>query len=186
MNFNLLFSVVSTLSFIIGFPTNLEERQDYFIFEGVNQSAYLFRENKTLILHLSCNSEYKIYNSTISKEPFRFSWNGFEVNGEKMNILKATNGKMKPLKFENFTFLSPIIDIFDIEFSVDPIYRDVAIVNYWYFLIMVLVVAAAFDSKPMIINFIKKYIKTLEDDYVEMDQGNDQDQRGENINHSSV
>jgi hypothetical protein len=103
-----------------------------------------------------------------------------------MNILKATNGKMKPLKFENFTFLSPIIDIFDIEFSVDPIYRDVAVVNYWYFLIMVLVVAAAFDSKPIIINFIKKYIKTLENDYVEMDQGNDQDQRRENINHSSV
>ena len=95
-------------------------------------------------------------------------------------------GKSAKELFENFTFLSPIIDIFDIECSVDPIYRDVAVVNYWYFLIMVLVVASAFDSKPMIINFIKKYIKTLEDDYVEMDQGNDQDQRGENINHSSV
>ena len=83
MNFNLLFSAVSALSFIIEFPKTTEERQDYFIFEGINQAAHLFRENETLILHLSFNAEYTTFKAGIEEETFEFSWSGFEVDGKK-------------------------------------------------------------------------------------------------------
>ena len=95
-----------------------EERQDYFIFEGTNQAAHLFRENETLILHMSCNTEYIIFNASIEQETFQFSWSGFEVDGKKM-VLQGSHGKMGSLEFENITFLAPIIDIFDLECSVE-------------------------------------------------------------------
>ena len=51
---------------------------------------------------------------------------------------------------------------------------------------MVLLVATVFDSKPKIIKAIKEYLKTQEDDYVEMDQGCGKNQQDENVNHSIV
>ena len=36
MNFNFLFSVVSALSFVVEFPVNSNNTQDYFFFEGNN------------------------------------------------------------------------------------------------------------------------------------------------------
>ena len=70
MNFNFLFSVVSALSFVVEFPVNSNNTQDYFFFEGNNQTAHLYRENKTLFLHLSGNhgKMVSIFNTAIILE----------------------------------------------------------------------------------------------------------------------
>ena len=184
MNFNLLFSTVSVLSFIIEFPVNTEERQDYFLFEGNNKSAHLFRENRTLYLHLTRGQKFSIYNTSIDDENFQFSWNGFAVN-EKEMILQRSTGKMGQLDFEHFTFISPIVDVFDIECAVEPVYHNVENVNYWYFLFMMFAVAIVFDSKSMAMGVLKRFRNNAEGDYVTMDQGSASIQH-DNINDSNI
>ena len=169
MNFNLLFSVVSTLSFIIEFPVSTENRQDYFLFQGNDQYAHLFRENGELILHVSSSGGYTIYNASSEERTFRFSWSGFKIDGVKMNKQKSS-GIMGHHAYENFTFLSPTVDILNLEGLIEPVYHQTAAVNYWYFLVMVLAVAAVFDTKPAIIDLIKKHMKYKEDIYTVIDQ----------------
>ena len=185
MNFNLLFSTVSVLSFIIEFPVNTEERQDYFLFEGNNKSAHLFRENGTLYLHFTHDhgEMFSIYNIEIDEENFQFAWNGFQVDGKEMMSQNA-NGKIGRLEFEHFTFISPIVEIY--EDSLEPVYRNLDAVNYWYFLIMMFAVAIICDSKTRAVNFLKKILKLEESDYVTTDQAYVSTQQKENMNESNV
>lgn len=129
MNLNVLFRVVSTLSFVIEFSIINVERQDYFIFEGINQLAHLYRENSTLILYLSCDTGYEIFNTSVKNESFQFSWNRYEVNGRMME-LQTLKGKMQSLNYENFTILAPIIETFDNEALLDPSLYDNKTINY--------------------------------------------------------
>ena len=187
MNFNLLFSTVSVLSFIIEFAVDNDERQDYFLFGGLNKSAHLFRENSTLYLHLTHNhgEKFSIYNTSMDEGNFNFSWNGFAVDGKKMTLQKSV-GDIKQLEFEHFTFISPIVDIFDLECSNQAITSCSDRVNYWYFLIMMVAVGLAFDSKTMAKNFIKGFLKNTEGDHVTMDRISSLVKQGENINESEV
>ena len=176
MNFNLLFSAVSALSFTIEFTVDKEESQDYFLFGGNNNSAHLFRENTTLLLHLSRrNGEtYSIYNCEVDDGKFEFSWDGFTVDGKKMNLRRA-NGNIRHLDFEHFTFLSPIVEVLHPECSdKEEVYSCNEGVNYWYFVIIILVVGIVFDSKTTVVNllrrlFIKSQALDSEDDYVSME-----------------
>ena len=170
MNFNLLFSALSALSVIIEFTVNKGERQDYFLFVGNKTNAHLFRENTTLYLHLSSGygEMFSIYNSSIvNMENFQFSWNGFAVNGKKMNSQRSI-GMMGRLEFENFTFISPIVNIFDLECTVETIYNNVEIVNYWYFLIMMVGVAVGFGSTSKAMDLFKRFLNRRESTYVTM------------------
>ena len=171
MNFNLLFSVVSALSFIIEFAVDNEERQDYFLFGGNNNSAQLFRENMTLYLHLTRNhgEMFSIYNCSIDDGSFQFSWNEFLVDEKKMTLQRSI-GNVKKLEFEHFTFLSPLLDFSYLECSNEAIYSITDSVNYWYFLVMMIVVAIVFDSKPMAVNLIRRLVKNTEGDYITIDR----------------
>ena len=187
MNFNLLLSAVSALSFVIEFPVNTEERQDYFLFEGNNKSVHLFRENTTLYLHFTCDNGmmFSLYNTSVDEKTFQFSWDGFEVD-EKAMILQRFYGKIpEDLEFEHFTFISPIVEMLDIECSVEPIIYNHEVVNYWYFFIMIFVVAIFFDSKTLGINFLKRLLNRMESDYVTMDKSCGPIEQ-ENINDSNV
>ena len=172
MNFNLLFSTVSVLSFIIEFPVNTEERQDYFLFEGNNKSAHLFRENGTLYLHFTHDhgEMFSIYNIEIDEENFQFSWTGFQVNGKDM-LPQTSNGEIGPLEFEHFTFISPIVNILDFECDTQAVYTNLEKnVNYWYFLLLMIIVGALFESKRYGIKIFKRFNTEPEDDYVTMQQ----------------
>ncbi len=166
MNFNVLFTTVSALKFVIDFPVNLNETQDYFYFEGYNNTAHLFRKNATLLLHLSQNNgeENALYNTTLHGKNFQFSWNGFKVNEEKM-MLHSSKGLISELEFEHFSFLSAIVEPLDIECTFEPIYYDMEKVNYWYFLIMMFVVGIIFESKTHGINILKRFLKRYESEY---------------------
>ena len=52
MNFNLILNFVPTLSFSLKFGNDMKIHQDYFIFEGDNTSAYMFRDTRILYLYL--------------------------------------------------------------------------------------------------------------------------------------
>ena len=163
MNFNVLFATVSALRFVINFPVNLNETQDYFYFEGYNNTARLFRKNATLLLHLSQNNgdENSLYNTTLHGKTFQFSWNGFKVNEEKM-MLQRSKGQIGELEFEHFSFLSAIVEPLDIECTFQPIYYDIENVNYWYFLIMMFAVGIFFESKTHGINILKRFLNRSE------------------------
>ena len=172
MNFNLIFSALSAFSFIIEFAVNSDERQDYFLFVGNITSAHLFRENTTLYLHLTRDhgKMFSLYNTTIKKNGFQFSWNGFTVDGEEM-VLQRSIGEMGQMEFEHFTFISPIVNIFDIECAVETIYHNANIVNYWYFFLMMIAVAIGFDSKSRAMNIIRHFLIKREGNCAAMDSG---------------
>ena len=156
MNFNLLFSLLATQSFVVEFSVHVGNRQDYFFLEGDGQTAYLYRDNYTLGLHLSQGSNYSIYETQINQRNFIFSWHGFSIDGVEMNLSDAA-GYIGDLTFNNFTFLSPIVEVISYEGETECVYQlDNENVNYWYILLIVLVVSAVFESKTHSLGIAKK------------------------------
>ena len=80
MDFYVLFTLVSRLTFDIQFQILDDDVQDFLFFEGVNSSAHLRRENRTVFLYLRKVAEYDIYQIEIV-DHLDFSWEGFKVNG---------------------------------------------------------------------------------------------------------
>ena len=161
MNFNLLFTVVSSLSFVIEFPVNSNNTQDYFFFEGINSTAHLYREDKTLFLHLNHDhgKVFSLFNTTIDGDSFLFSWEGFKMNEVDM-LLQRSNGELKQTRFEHFTFLSPIIDDLDIEPPPVHVYNLKTDVNYWYFFILTFGAGILLESKTKGYSILKQLIQS--------------------------
>ena len=155
MNFNLLFSLLATQSFVVKFSVHLGNQQDYFFLEGDDHTAHLYRDNYTLGLHLSQGSNYSIYKTQIDQRNFIFSWHGFSVNGVEMTLSDAA-GYIGDLKFSNFTFLSPIVEVISYEGETECVYQLNDNINYWYILLIVLVVSALFESKTHSLGIAKK------------------------------
>ena len=155
MNFHFLFSLLSTLSFVVNFPVHDGDRQDYFLFEGENQTAYLYRNNHSLCLHLSQGSNYSLYNTRLNKDNFTFSWYGFSVDGTEM-ILTDTVGSVDNFLFDSFTFISPIIEVIFNEAETSCIYQMNDGINYWYILLIVFAVSGIFESKTHGLRIAKK------------------------------
>ena len=155
MNFNLLFSLLATQSFVLEFSVHVWNRQDYFFLEGDDQTAYLYRDNYTLGLHLSQGSNYSVYKTQIDQRNFIFSWHGFAVDGVEMTLSDAA-GSIGDLKFNNFTFISPIVEVISYEGETECVYQLNDNVNYWYILLIVLVVSALFGSKTHSLGIAKR------------------------------
>ena len=110
MNFTILFGVVSTLSFSLKFILDEGKRQDFFLFEGNNQSAHLFRIDNKLHLNIEENGKYKFLTSNLDGYNFSFSWRGYKVNGEEMVSYKTDkNNQIWNSTYNTFTFISPFI-----------------------------------------------------------------------------
>ena len=107
MNFTLLFAVVGNLNFIVKFLINADDKQNFFLFDGVNSSAYLYRNNHTVFLYLRKDNNLEIYKADILNS-LEFSWLGFKVNGTEMEKIKST-GELD-VEFHAFTFISPILN----------------------------------------------------------------------------
>ena len=86
MNLQVVFYFISTLTFVFKFSVNLDSQQDYFYFEGTNQSAHLSRSQKIVTLHLSQGENFSVFREIINQSTFRFSWIGFKINGKPMNL----------------------------------------------------------------------------------------------------
>ena len=156
MNFNFLFSIVGNLNFITKFVINEKEHQDFFMFEGANASAHLHRYNQTIYLQLNNGFQTSLYQTDV-ETMLEFSWIGYQVNGSQMKKVNS-DGELL-LKFNTFTFLSPLINYssFDIS-NEEKILNSINLrgINYGNIVGIVLIVAIVFDLKPKTWKLIRK------------------------------
>lgn len=178
MNFTLLFAVVGNLNFIVKFLINADDKQDFFLFDGVKSSAYLYRNSQTVFLYLSKERNLEIYKADILNR-LEFSWLGFKVNGTEMEKIKST-GEFD-VEFNAFTFISPILNTqSDISKEI-PLanskeekifnFKNLENINYGYIVGIVLIVAIVFDSKAKVFQIIRRlFNKVEESEYESMEK----------------
>ena len=167
MNFTLLFAVVENLSFIIDFKLSLDQKQDFLFFEGVNDSAHLFRQNSTILLNVN-NELYK----TDIVDRIQFSWRGFKVNGSEMEKIKLT-GEEEILTFDAFTFLSPIVKISKEEEEAKEEYFHSFLsqkINYYYIFAIVFLTVLLVDAKPRTFRLVKDLFSRMNESEYEVMQ----------------
>ncbi len=152
MEFNLLFGLVSALAFQIQFIVNHNEKQDYFYFSGENETAHLFRENNTVTLYLAKDFNFTVYEADILST-LSFVWEDFKVNGIAMTRVRE-NGNVDNSRYNNFTFLSPLIHEPILDCSAQPIINFKSI-NYGYIIAIVSIVAVIFDLKPVVVKMVQ-------------------------------
>ena len=111
MNFTLLFAVAAHLSFSVDYEANADN-QDYFFFSSLDNTAHLFKRDNTVHLFLGQNDSREIYKYANVTNNFKFSWEGYKVNNKKMHLAES-NGKIDKIFFDSFTFMSPIITLYN-------------------------------------------------------------------------
>ena len=175
MDFNLLFTLVASLSFSIKFNIDTNNKQDFFIFNGENTTAHLFRENETLNLFLQTNSSFKLYQISNITTKFVFSWDEFMVDERQMEIVRS-HGQLDELQFNGYTFLSPWLDVpycQMVEDHQDLVYRESEI-KYGLIALIALAMGLLLKSDAVAIHVwekikVKLYQDVEEEDlYVEM------------------
>ena len=159
--------------------------QDFFIFQGGNSTAHLYRNNETVSLYLRDDKGFELYQTNILNK-LEFSWRGFQINGTDMKLIKST-GNTSMDYLNEFTFISPIIDLqpgiisevskFNNNESesrfISP--QNSKDVNYGYIAAIILIFAIALELKmkiPLLINrlFGKEINQKIEEsDYVSME-----------------
>ncbi len=158
MNFTLLFSLISSNSFILHWNISDTIQQDFFIFNGDDCYAHLFRQNDTLLLRMKFNEytyetlEYSGFNQT-----FAFSWPECYVDGVNMEGIRTEDTfETVDMTFSEVIFISPIVDFADgcgITSLIEPSYFSFTNINYWYILIInvavLITLYAGFKSKPV-------------------------------------
>ena len=173
MDFNLLFTLVASLSFSIKFNIDTNSKQDFFIFSGENTTAHLFRDNETLNLFLETISGYKLYQISNITTEFEFSWNEFKVDGRQMEIVRS-HGKLCTFQFNGYTFLSPWIDVIPnqvVEHHQELVYRK-SDIKYDLLALIVLAIGLLLKTDAVAFHIwekirLKLYIGEVEED-VEM------------------
>ena len=172
MNFNILFTLLSTLSFELYFDVSPRQKQDFFLFDGENSTAHLFRENQTLVLYLKQGGNYAIYKYPHIDEGFSFSWVDFKVNDEVMKLHESV-GDITNMSFDGYTLISPVIIPREIcKTSTEHVYK-ISQTNYIYILLIVLGGGILMKTDIVSIRLYRMLITLFEStgdaDYVEMD-----------------
>ena len=185
MNFTILFHIIGNLNFHVQFSLDSNYMQDFFIFQGGNSTAHLYRNNETVSLYLRDEKGFELYQTNILNK-LEFSWRGFQINGTDMKLIKST-GNTSMDYLNEFTFISPIIDLqpgiisevsnFNNNESesrfISP--QNSKDVNYGYIAAIILIFAIALELKmkiPLLINrlFGKEINQKIEEsDYVSME-----------------
>ena len=138
MDFVILFTIASALSFTMQFGVDSGPNQDYFMFQGKNQTAHLHRKNQTVYLHLVQGNNLETYVREMEETEFLFSWNHQMINGKPMNVIKKI-GNVTSMHFDLFTFISPVYDAFeDLDCNIQTQIKGV---NYWHIVGVAILVA---------------------------------------------
>ncbi len=163
MNFNLIFTTLSTLSFSVKFEVESSTRQSFFLFEGTNQSAHLLRDGQFLTLNLKQNDGYKLYKTELNSSNFTFSWNDYMVDNQQM-LLQDTTGNVKDMIFQDFTFDSPIIELLEFDCSVQPVYKLNNDLNYGYIVLIFLGAGLLFKSTDIGRNIYNRFAENSQNE----------------------
>ncbi len=174
MNFNILFTLLSTLSFTLHFDNTPDQRQDFFIFDGENSTAHLFRENRTLILYIRQSENYTIYRYVNVSDKFAFTWDGYRVNKREMTEFES-NGNISNnnnMTFIGYTILSPITfnhDDLACDYVAEKVYQP-SKMNYGYLILIVFVIAVLMKSDKIAVRIYKAIADSqkTENEYVNM------------------
>ena len=185
MNFTILFHIIGNLNFNVQFSLDSNYMQDFFIFQGGNSSAHLYRNNETVSLNLRDDEGFELYETNILNK-LEFTWKGFQINGTDMKLIKST-GNTRMDYLNEFIFISPVIDHqpgimlemsnfnnneSESRFISPPNSKDV---NYGYIAAIILIFAIALELKmkiPLLINrlFGKEFDQNFEESgYVSME-----------------
>ena len=167
MEFNILFAIATSLNFTIKFLILPDARQDFLFFAGQNSSAHLYRENNSVFLHLQNDTNYETYQTNI-KNKLEFSWQDFKINDTKMTRIKSSHNESLQLKFDVYTFLSPIIENIPQEEPIISTILNSEKINYYYILAIILCVVLIFDTKPRIFKLLQGLITKKEAIYETM------------------
>ena len=185
MNFTILFHIIGNLNFHVQFSLDSNYMQDFFIFQGGNSTAHLYRNNETVSLYLRDDERFELYQTNILNK-LEFSWRGFQINGTDMKLIKST-GNTSMDYLNEFIFISPIIDLqpgimleagnFNNNESesrfISP--QNSKDVNYGYIAAIILMFAIALELKIKIPLLINRLIQKDNDqgfeesDYVSME-----------------
>ena len=166
MDFNLLFSMLGSLSFsfTLEFLVNQNQSQDFFLFEGLNSSAHFFREDTVFYLHLVNSENFTIYRSNSTTDIVSFSWNNFILNEQKMQLIRS-QGEVSELHFDAFTFVSPIVDFSVTEYKNElvPLYQ-LKNINYGYIAAMIIIAIVLIEIKSVGIKLFDQFkVRTIEE-----------------------
>jgi hypothetical protein len=156
MDFTLLFALAS-MNFTVRFNVSEANRQDYFIFDGQDQTAHMHRENGTVYLHLDQGENLQLYGAEISEDTFKFSWSGYLIDGAQMHLLKS-HGNVTSMNFDSMTFLSTIVEYSEPE-SVSQVFSSLKETNYWYILAIGTLIALLCKSNTLITPLLTKCLK---------------------------
>lgn len=166
--------MVAVLRFSIDWELSGEEQQDFFLFNGQNKSAHFFRKNNSLILYLELEENITIWEYTDPSPKFTFSWPEYNINGVKMNVIRFEGNMSRP-EFDQFTFMSPIVDTTtecNLQTLIEPSYFMK--INYGYITLIVAVVGITLKLSVTSPEFYSQMIDMLrkwrirEQDYVTM------------------
>ena len=179
MNVNFLYTVLTGLCFTVKFDLDGNSKQDYFIFDGSDTSAHLFRENSTLTLVFQSNHTFQRYQTSNLTNPFTFAWDEFRVNDKKMKLIKST-GNLTNFQFNGYTFISPYIEIFQdgtVEYVIQESMVKCRDINYGIFAVIALAIGLIMRSDNIISRTLKIIGKVLKSEieesvYVETDDIN--------------
>lgn len=162
MDFNLLFSLSAALSFTILYCPDSDEKQDFFIFNGGDSIVHLFRNNDTLKFYLQSGNTHQLYQTENITDCFRFTWEGFEVNRQRLELVKS-NGQLGQLQFDSYTFLSPHLDLIrtPVIEQTEPIYNLFSNVNYWYLMLIVLFVGLILKTDKLMPKLLEGILQNL-------------------------
>ena len=165
MNISLLLTTLSLLSFEIKFQFDDVDHQDFFIFDGFTTTAHLFRRNDSVILYLTNNASFEIYES-IPSSPITFKWEDYMINGKKMELSRS-QGLLIGHEYHDFVFMSPLSGFYVYDPVPEPIldfkFEDI---NYGYFLLIVLGVGICLHPKlsgylgPQFLSYINNSVRS--------------------------
>ena len=171
MNLHILFEAIATLSFTIQYNLSNSTFQEFFFFEGNQSQAHLYRKENGLHLYLNHKEMFSSYKFENITSTFSFSWPEFTVNDTKMFVVHEVD--LKDFDFTDFTFISPLLEMYD-DCKFQPLIdqlQQITDINYKYLiLIMVAVVIVIKADVRVIADFIDgiKVKLELENDYISM------------------
>ena len=174
MNINFLYTVLTGLCFTVKFDFDENSKQDYFVFNGFNTTAHLFRENSTLMLELQSNSSISSYQTSKLTNPFQFTWEGFRVNDKAMKFVKSV-GNITNIQFHGYTFISPYLEILQdttVEYTIQDSMIGCRDINYGIFVAITLAVGLIMKSDNIIsrsLKLLSNILKSNSDENVEID-----------------
>lgn len=164
MNVNFIFSLAVSLDFTVRFAIDSsKESEDYFIFSAENVTAHLYRRNATLKLFLRTNSSYRQYEANGANDIFDFTWEDFLVDEQPMTIVKS-QGQMGYFKFDGYTFVSPIYEIWNHQPAIavqEPVFQCEG-QNYGLIVLIVVVVGLLLKFDIIVPRIVKEILKSYE------------------------